>query len=68
MSIIKGKIESDREIVQRHITVGKSSLRKCDCCDKWFDRGTGEEVKVIETTIDELFKDLENCGWHKRLE
>lgn len=66
MSFIRGKIESPREIVQTHITVGgPSPFAQCDCgCEKWFDKETGAECRV--TTLDELFKEvkLDNrlCG------
>jgi hypothetical protein len=56
MSFIRGKIEADREIVQKSITVGESPIHQCRCgCEKWFDKKTGKEVKVITKTMGDLF-------------
>lgn len=56
MGFIRGKIEADREVVQRHITVGNPAFRKCHCgCERYYDVKTGAEVMVTVTTLgDEL--------------
>lgn len=56
MGFIRGKIECDREVKPKTITVGgPSPFRQCPCCDKWFDE-QGNECAV--TTLAELFKGL----------
>lgn len=56
MSIIRGKIESPREIVQKSITIGgPTPFQRCTCgCEKWFNIETGEEIKSM--TLDEFLE------------
>lgn len=55
MGMLRGKFESDREIVPREVIVGKPSFRMCKCgCKRWYDVKTGEEVKVEIKSFGEL--------------
>lgn len=62
MGIIRGKIESDREIVPKEITVGDSPWLKCSCgCEKWFDKKTGKEIEVMIQSFDEFLNNKPLC-------
>jgi len=65
MGIIRGKIETDREVVQKKITIGDSSFYECECCGKWFDKKTNKECRV--TTMGELLKEMKavSCERHE---
>lgn len=59
MSFIRGKIETDREVVTSEIISGKlpDNIRKCLCgCKRYYDTRTGEPLR--ETTFGEMFKEL----------
>jgi hypothetical protein len=60
--MIRGKIESSREIRTRYITCGDTGAYRCPCCDKWIDSKTGEEL--ITTTLGEISDEVLKCN-HK---
>lgn len=65
MSFIRGKIESEREIVPRTVTYGKSSFYQCEECGKYFDCETNMEIEVEVKTLKELMDEIGKCGRHK---
>lgn len=59
MSMIKGKIETEREILPRRVVFGDSPFKKV-ALRKWINTEDPENTEVKETSLKEL---LESAGY-----